>query len=371
MEDDPMATLMNDNATTRLRSVLSRQPRVRLVASPSPLEDATQLRNALGGPRACPRILIKRDDLIGFGAGGTKVRNMECTAVTLLDANATDVITCGNTESNHVRICAALAARLGMRAHIILAGSRARAEASVNRQIAVLFGATITLLETDVIDPLTSADAMHAEAVRIAQEITRAGGTPAIVPVGGSTAEGMTGAATVIEELIDQHDAATIDALYVATGSHTTHVGLQLGARLAGLSMRIVAVAAIARTTARTGAFADKARRAAMLFDVPEADVLTVDADESELGSAYEEPTARAGEALDLLARTEGILIDRIYTARAAARMICDIRAQKYQPDATIVLLHTGGTPSLFSTHDVMASARPSLAAKKPDQSQA
>jgi D-cysteine desulfhydrase family pyridoxal phosphate-dependent enzyme len=349
-------------------AALARHPRVRLAMLPTPLHEVPRLRDALGGPERCPRILLKRDDLTGLAGGGNKARKLEFLVADALARGATWLVTTGGAQSNHARMTAAAARAYGLGVSLVLTTRTAEPEVQGNLLLDCLFGAEVQLV-APADDPSAVSGPGEAEAVAtVARDLWGRGETPYVIPLGGSTAIGALGYVAGTLELADQlanplaAPGEQPTRLYVAAGSNGTAAGLALGVHLAGLPMRVhgVAVAGPALSSAdRTIALA--AETAALLglpapAAAPALD-LAFDLDVGQVGPGYGRATPACLEAIRLLARSEGILLDPVYTGKAMAGLIADIRAGSISPAETVVFLHTGGLPGIFGQARELAAA--------------
>jgi D-cysteine desulfhydrase family pyridoxal phosphate-dependent enzyme len=334
------------------RSLFTAIPRVALGALPTPLTEARGLREALGGPRRCPRIVLKRDDLTGLALGGNKVRKLEYLIADARRCGATSVITTGAVQSNHARLTAAAARAAGLGVTLVLTTREASPARQGNYLLDRIFGATIHLIPAGP-DPLAAVAPDEEDRVReVVDDERRRGGQPYVIPVGGSSGVGALGYASGTLELVEQLADAGLSPsyLYYASGSRGTQAGLELGARLFSPPYRL-------RGIAVSGGEPDKRRRAARIANEAAALLgadVAIQPDELSthqgfIGDGYGIATPGGREAIRLLAEADGVLLDPTYTAKAMAAMIADIRAGSVGPDETVVFLHTGGTPALFA----------------------
>jgi D-cysteine desulfhydrase family pyridoxal phosphate-dependent enzyme len=331
---------------------LDSQPRFPLATLPTPLADAARLRDALGGPRRCPRILIKRDDLTGLALGGNKARKLEFLIADALQHRATVVVTSGAVQSNHARMTAAAARAAGLGATLVLSAREASPPIQGNLLLDYLFGASIHFIPAGDDTRLAVADDEAAQVAEIAAQLATRGERPYVIPIGGSSPIGALGYVAGTSELLDQLASGDIHAhrLYYASGSRGTQAGLELGARLFGAAYRLCGIAV-------SGGEPEKRQRAAKLIHDAAALVgaaVHVDAaelvtDQRHIGDGYGIPTPGCLEAIALLARSEGVLLDPVYTGKAMAALIDDVRQGAIDPRETIVFLHTGGVPALFA----------------------
>jgi len=334
-----------------LAEALARRPRHALAALPTPLDEAPRLREALGGAGRCPRILVKRDDLTGLGLGGNKARKLEFLIGDALAAGATSVITTGAVQSNHARMTAAAARRVGLDADLVLSTADAAPALEGNLLLDRLFGARVHLVPT--VDPMLAVG--HDEAVvrRVADEHLSRGGRPYIIAVGGSSPVGALGYVAGALELQGQLTALGIAPrrLYFASGSRGTQAGLTLGAHLLGAAYDLHGVAVSGGEPEKI----ERARRAA----IDAAALLGADdavrqarffTDQAFIGDGYGLPTAAGLEALLLFARTEALVLDLTYTAKACAALVAHVRSGELAASDTVVFLHTGGAPATLTS---------------------
>src|SRR5205809_2418597 len=310
-------------------------PRLGFAHLPTPIEELPRLSEALRGPR----LLVKRDDQTGLAFGGNKTRKLEFLLGEAREQDAKTLITGGAIQSNHCRQTAAAAARFGFNCILVLSGTEAQ-HASGNLLLDQLFGAEIVYV----------ADRKDRD--RILQETfdraTKEGRRPYLVPYGGSNATGAVGYAFAIKELIDQN--TSIDWIVFASSSGGTHAGLLTGQRIFRFNGKIVGISVDeseewlkSEVTKLASATSEKLGDR---IEFTPADVL-VNADYCDAG--YGVVTEREREAIQLFARCEGLLLDPVYTGRAAAGMIDLIRKGFFKNDETVLFWHTGGQPALFA----------------------
>jgi 1-aminocyclopropane-1-carboxylate deaminase/D-cysteine desulfhydrase-like pyridoxal-dependent ACC family enzyme len=312
-------------------------PSVPLAPEPTPVDDLPRLRAALGGG---PRLLVKRDDAIAFAFGGNKVRKMRLVAAHALQAGADTLITTGGIQSNHARVTAATAAKLGLRCILVANGTppeRPTANALLDR----LLGAEVRYV--------ASRDERAPAMERVADDVRRSGGTPYVIPLGASTPLGAAAFVAAVAELQQQLDPP--DVIIHATSSGGTQAGLVAGCTLAGWRTRVVGISADAPAAELErdvrnillgvgplfGFAADRFARAEIMID------------DRFVGGGYGIATAESTEAIDLAARTEALFLDPTYTAKAMAGLIARVRGRDLPGDSTIVFWHTGGQVALFA----------------------
>jgi D-cysteine desulfhydrase family pyridoxal phosphate-dependent enzyme len=322
-----------------------------LAALPTPLYEATRFREALGGPARCPRIVIKRDDLTALGLGGNKARKLEYLVAEARAQGATTLITTGALQSNHARMTAAAACAVGMRCVLVLTTTKDNPELSGNLLLDRLYGATIRLVPS--VDPMIAVGNDEPVVAEAVEEEARAGRKPYVIPIGGSSAAGAFGYVSGTTELLDQLAAAAIvpSRLYYASGSRGTQAGLTLGAKLCRAEYQVMGIAVSGGEPEKTERAKRIANEAATRLGLPErlehADLVT---DQNFIGEGYGIPTAAGLDAIGMLARTEGILLDPCYTAKAMAALVQHARGGELAASDTVVFLHTGGVPAIFTT---------------------
>lgn len=316
-------------------------PAVSLAPHPTPIDELTRLRAALG-PQ-CPRLLMKRDDLLSFGQGGNKVRKMQTVAADAQKQGADMLITCGGVQSNHARVTAATGAVLGMRV-VLVANGAAPQPPTGNARLNVLFGAEVGYV--------ASRDERNHTMELVATEARAEGRRPYVVPLGASTPLGAIGFARGVEELVTSPHRPT--AIVHATSSGGTQAGLIMGCALYGLKTSIIGVSADDPADALRAIIAELLRGAAGLLGAQSATIVgatdsSIVVDDTCVGGGYAVPTPASIEATELVARTEGIVLDPVYTAKAMAGLIARVRAGAWHQDETVLFWHTGGVPGYFA----------------------
>jgi D-cysteine desulfhydrase family pyridoxal phosphate-dependent enzyme len=315
-----------------------RLPRVRLGHLPTPLHELPRLSKALGGPR----IFVKRDDQTGLAAGGNKTRKLEFSVAEALRRGADTLVTLGAVQSNHARQTAAAAAACGLRCAIVLSG-HAPQVATGNLLLDHLLGARIVFsgerAREQVAEEVVAAD--RAE-----------GHLPYLIPVGASDEVGAAGFVAALEELKGQLDELQlrVHRVVFASSSFGTQAGLCVGAKALGFQAQLAGIAIDSTREELQAAVAEiaapLARRIGLETSVLPDDVVGYDA---YVGGGYAVLGQPEREAIQLVARHEGILLDPVYTGRAMAGLVDLVRRGEFGADETIVFWHTGGTPALFA----------------------
>ena len=319
-----------------------RFPRFALLDGPSPLAPLPRLGAALGG-RA--EIWIKREDLLPLAFGGNKLRNLEFLVGAALAEGADCIVTSGRRWSNHARLSAAAGARAGLDVHLVLSGPPTD-PANPGACLDALLGATVHFAAT--------AERAEREALveRVVADLRAAGRHPAIIGVGGSGVVGAVGQVLAGLELFEQSAARRFepDDLVVPSATGGTQAGLLVGLRTAGAATAVHGQAVTPLDELRPKIAAIVAGLAGLegLATVPDEEILL---DDDQLGPGYGRPTAAADEATRLLARTEGIFVDPIYTAKSLAGLLARVRAGGFD-GRRVVFWHAGGTPGLFEPLD-------------------
>lgn len=333
---------------------LARFSRIRLGHGPTPFEPMPRLSQILGGPN----LWIKRDDCTGLATGGNKTRKLEYLMAEALAQGADTVITQGATQSNHARQTVAAAARLGMQSHVILE-NRTGFEQDAYRHsgnvfLDALMGAHISEVAAD-----TDMDAAMAA---LAERLRATGRKPYVIPGGGSNPVGALGYVTCALELVDQanNQGIVIDTLVHATGSAGTQAGLVTGLEGARAQIPVLGIGVRAARQAQEARVFALAQRTAELLDVPGSVAReSVIANCDYVGDGYGLPTPGMVEAVQLLARTEGILLDPVYSGKGMAGLIDLVRKGHFKKGQNIVFLHTGGSAGLFGYRQAFVGLKP------------
>lgn len=323
-------------------------PRRNYLQGATPLELMPSLTKALGGQ---VNLYIKRDDLLPGSAGGNKTRKLEFCIAHALDQKADTIITCGAVQSNHARLTAAWSAKEGLDCHLILEervkGSYKK-EGSGNNFLFELLG-------VKTISVVPGGSDMMAQMTQKADELTGAGKKPYIIPGGASNAIGALGYAVCAEEVMGQLNAMhlSMDHIIVPSGSAGTHAGMIVG--MAGINGNIpisgmnvsrpkevqeeIVYKLALETTEKLGIKTGPARQDIVCFD-------------GYVGPGYSLPTDSMIEAVKLFAGTEAILLDPVYSGKAAAGLVDLVRKGHFPKGANVLFLHTGGSPALYAYMD-------------------
>lgn len=329
---------------------LGKIPRVRLGEYPTPLAELQNLSRMFRGPR----LFIKRDDLVGLALGGNKVRKLEYALAEALSQRTTVVITSGATQSNHVRLTIACANRLGLRTVAVLRGEKPDVPTGN-----LLLDRILGVAEIHWMNPKDYATreelvrATEERALELAEELRRRGENPYVIPNGCKPLHSALAYAGCVLEILEQMRAMNLapDVIVTACGTAGTQTGLVLGSLLfAQGQIRVVGISVSGKAETLKERirqnFEEALRFLGVNIVVPSQSIEVYD---DYVGPGYAIPTPEMREAVELLARTEGILLDPVYTGKAMAGLLDLLRRGAFKDAENIVFLHTGGIPALFA----------------------
>jgi D-cysteine desulfhydrase len=328
---------------------LARFPRRRYTPAPTPIERLSHLSAHLGGPE----IWIKRDDLTGLTGGGNKTRKLEFLVADALAQGADTLITQGAVQSNHCRLTLAAAVREGLKCRLVLeqrvAGSY-RPDASGNNFLFDLLGVE----QVTVVDG--GAD-MEAAMRKVADDLAAEGRRGYIIPGGGSNPLGALGYVACAEEILAQSFdmGLRLDHVVCASGSAGTHAGLLVGFLGCNAALPLTGINVRRPQVEQEGNVHRLAERTAALLGLPATPREAVVALDRWVGPGYSLPTAEMVEAVRLLARLDGVLLDPVYTGKAMAGLIGLVREGAFKPGERVLFVHTGGSPALYAYQDVLS----------------
>ena len=346
-KDDPLPSVTHsarsgDHATTggdqAVRALINRIPRLPLAGdAPTPIEELGRLREALG-TRA--RLLVKRDDALTFGAGGNKVRKLEVIAARATADGADTLVTTGGVQSNHARVTAAAAARLGLECILVVNGEPP-ARATGNALLMQLFGAKMEYVAT-----------RQERTPRVEQVIDRLhaeGRRPYAIPLGASTPVGALGYVRAIGELLTQMPAP--DVIVHSSSSGGTQAGLIAGCALFGVHTKVIGVSPDDPSASIAGYVQPilAGLESELKLTAGTLGSCDITVDDRFVGGGYGVPSDASREAIELTARCEGLLIDPVYSAKAMAALIAYARTGELDAYQTVLFWHTGGVPGLFA----------------------
>ncbi|MBD3665380.1 D-cysteine desulfhydrase [Sulfitobacter aestuariivivens] len=325
-------------------------PRTNLCHQPTPIEAMPRLSTFLGGPS----LFIKRDDCTGLAMGGNKTRKLEFLVGEAMRENADMLVTQGAVQSNHVRQTAAAACKVGMKCHVLLERRVPDRDASYeetgNVLLDNLFGASQEFRPAGL--------DMNAEAEVVTQKLRDEGHRPYFIPGGGSNPTGALGYASCAQEIAD-HAAQTgqvFDWLVMGTGSTGTQAGLVAGFHALGHDLPVMGVSVRQpreRQMNAVHALTQKTLEKLGASGVPLSKILV---DDGYVGEGYGIPAKSTLEAIKLLARQEGILLDPVYSAKGMAGLIGMVREGFFKPSDKVLFLHTGGASALFAYQAQLAT---------------
>jgi 1-aminocyclopropane-1-carboxylate deaminase/D-cysteine desulfhydrase-like pyridoxal-dependent ACC family enzyme len=319
-------------------------PRVQLLDGPTPLQPMERLSAALGGRT---ELWIKREDAGPIPFSGNKLRNLEFVLAAAIADGSDSIVTSGRRWSNHCRLAALAGTRLGLDVHVVLGGPHV--DHSPNVELIELFGGTVHRAVT--------ADRAERDAIvdLVAADLRRQGRRVAVVPVGGSGVIGAWGQVLAALEVAEQAAASgfSADAIVLPSASGGTQAGLIVGSAIVAASdagdappTRVVGMV-IARPPEELRAIIQALAGELATMAGIDAPGQAAELDDSPFGAGYGRPTEAASEAAALLARTEGVLVDPVYTAKALAGLIDRVRAGAFD-GRRVVFWHGGGLPAIF-----------------------
>lgn len=323
---------------------LSVFPRRRYTEGTTPIEFLPRFSEALGGPR----IHMKRDDLLGLASGGNKTRKLEFLVAEALAQGADTLITCGAVQSNHCRLTLAAANKEGMKCRLVLEervpGSYDR-DASGNNFLFHLLG-------VEAVSVVPGGSDMMLEMGKVAEEVDDQGGRPYIIPGGGSNPVGTLGYVACAQEIVTQlfEKGLNVRSVVCASGSGGTHAGLLAGFQGSNSNLSVTGVNVSRTRDAQEplihGLANETLRYLGVDQGIPWEAVTCMD---QYVGRGYSIPTPEMVDAVQLLARTESILLDPVYTGKAMAGMIDLVRQGYFDGQDEILFVHTGGSPALYA----------------------
>ncbi|MBM7606320.1 D-cysteine desulfhydrase [Metabacillus crassostreae] len=328
---------------------LAKFPRRRYTTAPTPIEKLDHLSEALGGPT----IYVKRDDLLGLTAGGNKTRKLEFIIADALAKGADTLITCGGIQSNHCRLTLAAAIKEKMKCILVLEENlvKSSTESDFNGNYFLYH-----ILGAENIKVVSNGTNLMEEMQHIAKEVEASGRKPYIIPVGGSTPIGATGYAACANELLAQtfEQGINLNSVVCVSGSGGMHAGLVAGLYGTQSNIPVVGINVsrgkaeqeekvyqlVKETSAHLGIQHPIAADEVSCFD-------------EYVGEGYAIPTTEMVEAIQLFAKTEGLLLDPVYTGKAAAGLIDLIRKSYFKKGENILFVHSGGAPGLYANTEI------------------
>jgi 1-aminocyclopropane-1-carboxylate deaminase/D-cysteine desulfhydrase-like pyridoxal-dependent ACC family enzyme len=333
-----------------LRRCTARLPRVDLAHLPTPLEEVPRFADRVGGVR----IFLKRDDCTGLLFGGNKTRHNEFLLADALHQGADVVVWGAGVQSNNCRQTAAGCAKLGLDCHLFLSRAAHNDDVQGNLLLDHLVGAKVEIVDTPIGPALDELLQAKAQELRGAGRRPYAWDRERVRPIAAISYALCV--AEIIEEMRGQRREPA--AIYVSSAG-STGAGVALAKAVLGLPCAVRSICPIRWPWNTREDMAQIASQAAALLGLPHRlKAADIDASEDYIGPAYGAVTPDGWEALDLLARTEGILLDPVYTAKAMAALIDDVRHRRVPGGETVVFIHTGGLPAVFAYRDELMENR-------------
>lgn len=337
---------------TELMAAANRLPRAILAHLPTPLEEMPRFAAAIGGG---VRVFIKRDDCTGLLLGGNKARHNEFLLGDAVDQGCDLVVWGAGVQSNNCRQTAAGCAKLGLECRLYLSRLHYDTAPQGNLLLDYLVGAHVEFTDVNLGPELNALLANKAEEFRRVGRKPYFWNPPRVVPLSAVSY------AVCVAEIAQQLTALNLtpDGLYVSSAG-ATGAGVALGKVALGLNCPARLICPMHWPWSIPHAMADAANSAAEMMGLPtRLTAADIDADESFVEPGYGLPSERGQEALHLLTRAEAILTDPVYSAKALAGLIADVRAGKYKPGSVLVFIHTGGAPAIFVEPEKVLSGRP------------
>jgi D-cysteine desulfhydrase len=328
---------------------LARFPRRHYTEGRTPLHKLERLSALLGGPE----IYMKRDDLLGLAAGGNKTRKLEFLVADALAKGADTLITCGAVQSNHCRLTLAAAVAEGLKCQLLLEERVPGSYKPTGSGNNFLY----RLLGVERVRVVPGGSPLLQIMGEMAEELKAQGRTAYVIPTGGSNPIGATGYVACAEETLAQSFdlGIRIDRVVCASGSGGTHAGLVAGFYGSNSGIPVVGVNVSRKKGPQEDLIYDLASRVAAHVGIagmlPRETVLCFD---EYVGPGYSLPTPSMIEAVQLLARTEAILLDPVYTGKAMAGLIDLVRKGYFTKGEHVLFVHTGGSPALYAYEEVV-----------------
>ena len=333
---------------------LTKFPRVRITHAPTPLEFMPRLTEELGGPN----LFVKRDDCTGLATGGNKTRKLEFLIADAIEKKADTIITQGATQSNHARQTAAIATKMGLKCEILLEDRTKSTDEAYKNSGNVFLD---RLYAARMHDRAGGSD-MAAEMEGLAEKLRGEGRNPYIIPGGGSNPIGALGYVVCALELVNQFNTQGLNVSHIvhATGSAGTQAGLVTGLEGTRSQIPVLGIGVRAPKPTQEENVFKLAEKTAELLGVPGAVKReSVVANCDYVGEGYGLPTPGMVEAVTMLARLEGILLDPVYSGKGMAGLIDLCRKGHFKKGENVVFLHTGGAVGLYGYMHDFADLKP------------
>lgn len=323
---------------------LSRFSRRRYTTFTTPIEKLERFSAELGGPN----VYMKRDDLLGLTGGGNKTRKLEFLMADALDKGADTIITCGAVQSNHCRLALAAAVKEGLRCHLVLEERVPESYDPYASGNNFLFN----LIGVEDVHVVKGGSNLMEEMETLADNLKRMGRNPYIIPTGGSNEIGALGCVSCAQEILQQtfEMGLKVDSIVVTSGSAGTHAGILTGIIGQNANIPVIGIGINRKKEEQAEAVHSLAMRISNKLGLKNPplreDVIVFD---DYVGGGYSIPTEGMVKAVKMLARTEAILLDPVYTGKAMAGLIDLINKGYFRGKANILFLHTGGSPALYA----------------------
>ncbi|MCE1165808.1 MAG: D-cysteine desulfhydrase family protein [Bacteroidetes bacterium] len=304
---------------------------------PTPVHKLENLSKFFGA-----NIYCKRDDMTGFAFGGNKTRKLDFLIAEAIAQKADTLVCVGANQSNFCRIASAYGAACGLNVELVLGGKKPAVNTG-NLLLDYLFGAKITHIDSE------DWDVWENEAIKISEELRKKGKKVYWMPIGGSTATGALGYVECMSEIMDysRKNKIHFEGIIHPTGSAGTQSGLVVGKKIFGYEGNIIGMAVTKNTHQLTEEVISLSRETAHMLET-DIDDGTVIVDDNFIGKCYGAHTRKAEDAIKLFARKEGILLDYVYSGKAASGMLDYIRKKHFSKNSNILFIHTGGNIQLF-----------------------
>ncbi len=319
-----------------------------LFEKPTRIEFLENLSPHLGGPN----IYMKRDDLIGEALGGNKVRKLEYLLADALSKNADVIITTGGPQSNHCRITAGICAKIGLKCVLVIGGA-GKYEYEGNLLLDRIFGAEVIFSGT------RDFDAIPAIMEKTAEEFRKKGQRPYIIPLGGANGIGALGYLEAYLEIQKQMKAAKIQfsSITIANGSGGTQAGLETGKLISGGDADIIGISVLFKKAKIAGIVFKDIYETLGVLGISGKKPGGINVFDEYIGKGYAIPTPLTLEAIKLMGRKEGIVLDPVYTGKAFGGLMDLIGKKKFSKKDNVLFIHTGGYPGMVNMRAEHVSA--------------
>ncbi len=321
-----------------MHNILKKFNRLGYSVIPTPVHKLENLSKFFGA-----NIYCKRDDMTGFAFGGNKTRKLDYLVAEAISQKADTLVCVGANQSNFCRIASAFGAACNLDVHLVLGGKKP-AVSTGNLMLDYLFGAKITHIDSE------DWDVWENEAIRVSEELRKKGKKVYWMPIGGSTPTGALGYVECMSEIMDysRKNKIHFESIFHPTGSAGTQAGLVVGKKLFGYEGEITGIAVTKNEEQLKSEVLTLSRETSHLLEIDFHDEKIV-VDDNFIGKCYGAHTRKAEDAIKLFARKEGILLDYVYSGKAASGMLDHIRKKHLPKNSNVLFLHTGGNIQLFN----------------------